>query len=173
MQPDWGRREMVSDETRRKMSEAARRRTGEQNSNWRGGPISKICEVCGAPFQARHYQGETAKYCSRSCLGRARAQRIPKGLANPNARGGTNIYRRLAGADEASACVWCGWAKHLIVHHRDGDHHNSSPENLVIICRSCHQKLHGIGSWLNPAAPRGTGHHKARPGQPGTPEFPG
>ncbi|TXH49332.1 MAG: hypothetical protein E6Q97_22880 [Desulfurellales bacterium] len=32
--------------------------------------------------------------------------------------------------------------KQLHVHHRDGDMHNNSPENLQTLCMSCHMKTH-------------------------------
>lgn len=39
-------------------------------------------------------------------------------------------------------CAMCGRAVRTDVHHKDGDWQNSTPENLVRLCRSCHLKVH-------------------------------
>lgn len=41
-------------------------------------------------------------------------------------------------------CVYCGFRskKHIEVHHRDDDHQNNQPENLVSICPMCHAYHH-------------------------------
>lgn len=56
----------LSDETRRKIGEAQK---GEKHPRWRGGPIKRICKVCGKRFYAKRYvvkKGE-GNYCSCSC----------------------------------------------------------------------------------------------------------
>lgn len=48
----------------------------------------------------------------------------------------------------SSTCVMCGTTKNLIIHHRDGCNGkngktlNNNPDNLVILCKSCHPKVH-------------------------------
>lgn len=41
-------------------------------------------------------------------------------------------------------CAFCGFKsrKWQEVHHRDGDHHNHDPRNLVTICSFCHMVFH-------------------------------
>lgn len=45
-------------------------------------------------------------------------------------------------------CVMCKTKEHLVIHHRDGCNGkngktlNNHPDNLVILCRSCHPKIH-------------------------------
>ncbi|TMI15681.1 HNH endonuclease [Candidatus Bathyarchaeota archaeon] len=41
-----------------------------------------------------------------------------------------------------------GWAPFLIVHHVDRNRRNNCPENLKLVCPSCHVKEHG-GDWGN------------------------
>lgn len=46
-------------------------------------------------------------------------------------------------------CKQCGSIKEkLSVHHKDKDHHNNTPENLEILCYSCHGKHHNYGKNL-------------------------
>ena len=39
-------------------------------------------------------------------------------------------------------CEKCGSTKSIDVHHIDGNYNNNTPENLIILCRSCHMKEH-------------------------------
>lgn len=41
-----------------------------------------------------------------------------------------------------SSCEICGATKDLEVHHKDKNHSNNNPNNLMTVCRSCHQKVH-------------------------------
>jgi hypothetical protein len=51
---------------------------GSANPKWRGGPVPKVCEVCGSDYIAKRAQ-EASKYCSMKCVGKS--QRLKsKGL---------------------------------------------------------------------------------------------
>jgi 5-methylcytosine-specific restriction endonuclease McrA len=39
-------------------------------------------------------------------------------------------------------CQKCGTRQHIHIHHIDGDKTNSTIENLIVLCNSCHIKLH-------------------------------
>ena len=41
-----------------------------------------------------------------------------------------------------SSCEICGVTKDLEVHHKDKNHSNNNPNNLMTVCSSCHQKVH-------------------------------
>lgn len=61
-------------------------------------------------------------------------------------------YRAIAIEAHGTCCQRCGKelkddVSKIIVHHIDGDHYideitDNSPENLMVLCNSCHQKLH-------------------------------
>lgn len=46
-------------------------------------------------------------------------------------------------------CELCGEKakenRNLEIHHKDGNVHNNSPENLIALCSHCHRKVHKIG----------------------------
>ena len=44
-----------------------------------------------------------------------------------------------------NTCQRCGAKYRLILHHLDGDDRNNDPNNLIVVCRSCHQNLHYLG----------------------------
>jgi len=46
---------------------------------------------------------------------------------------------------DANICEICGSIKSLDRHHIDGNQNNNSIENIMIVCRSCHMKLHRRG----------------------------
>lgn len=41
-----------------------------------------------------------------------------------------------------SSCEICGATKDLEVYHKDKNHSNNNPNNLMTVCSSCHQKVH-------------------------------
>lgn len=45
---------------------------------------------------------------------------------------------------EMKECHFCGATKNLCRHHIDKNRSNNTPENLVVVCRSCHAKLHNL-----------------------------
>lgn len=43
---------------------------GSLNPRWKGGPIAKICEVCGKDYVVKRVNG-ASKYCSMQCVGKS------------------------------------------------------------------------------------------------------
>jgi hypothetical protein len=41
---------------------------GSANPRWKGGPIAKVCEVCGKDYVAKRAQAKS-RYCSLQCVG--------------------------------------------------------------------------------------------------------
>jgi hypothetical protein len=42
-------------------------------------------------------------------------------------------------------CEWCGRValkSALDIHHKDGNHNNNDPSNLLILCATCHRETH-------------------------------
>jgi hypothetical protein len=52
-------------------------------------------------------------------------------------------YRQRCLAQKINACNVCGASEELLVHHINGDRSDGRLENLVLLCRSCHDTLHG------------------------------
>lgn len=57
------------------------------------------------------------------------------------------------------ACVQCGTEFDLTIHHKDHKGRNqmdvkgevnNDPDNLVILCRSCHGRMHSLERWRPP-----------------------
>jgi len=58
-------------------------------------------------------------------------------------------YREKAMREYGDECVECGGGENTVVHHIDNDPDNDSIENLTVLCRSCHGKVHlGVGDDL-------------------------
>lgn len=68
------------------------------------------------------------------------------GEANNNWTGGIGIYTRYL--TEITSCQRCGGQKNLLIHHKDRDRHNNTPDNLEKMCRKCHSIEHGVVSNL-------------------------
>ena len=48
---------------------------------------------------------------------------------------------------EKKICDNCGGKLNLGIHHKDLDHYNNDPENLQVLCVSCHMSLHKQMYW--------------------------
>lgn len=44
--------------------------SGKNNPNWKGGPIDKICEICGTAYVVKRSQ-EKSRFCSLQCYGKS------------------------------------------------------------------------------------------------------
>lgn len=59
--------------------------------------------------------------------------------------------KRYGNVIEMNDCVLCDTEKQLVVHHRDGNNGklgrvlNNDRDNLVVLCKSCHPKVHYRG----------------------------
>jgi hypothetical protein len=49
---------------------------------------------------------------------------------------------------KAEVCLLCGVKKRLQRHHKDQNPTNNSPNNIMILCQTCHTQIHMIdGTW--------------------------
>lgn len=70
-----------------------------------------------------------------------------KGQETGYAPGWGRMYRSKLRARSEGACELCGvTGKHLDLHHRDFAKSNHSPDNIMVLCRSCHKTLHFANS---------------------------
>ena len=53
-------------------------------------------------------------------------------------------YRRII---KKEMCARCGIQENLGIHHKDLDHYNDVPENLEVLCVSCHSSVHKQAYW--------------------------
>ena len=54
----------------------------------------------------------------------------------------TTSHRELCFEHRDRLCLCCGADSPLDVHHVDGNPTNEDLENLVVLCKSCHRKVH-------------------------------
>ena len=67
-------------------------------------------------------------------------------ITNKRTHPGTREARRilrLHGRD-LTICEMCGRTGKMQIHHKDGNPFNNNLENLVILCKECHKKVHGL-----------------------------
>lgn len=53
-------------------------------------------------------------------------------------------YRKIAKKD---LCARCGSRDRLAIHHKNDDHYDNDPDNLVVLCVSCHSSVHKQAYW--------------------------
>ncbi len=117
----------------------------------------KRCPICNAAFRAiwrGRKAGKYQVYCSKRCaeIGHSR---LMAGLHNPKWKNGATPLRQQPHSAKAyrtmrpfvlardrHACVVCGEAAHLNVHHIDNWPMNNAASNLVTLCSKCHRRVH-------------------------------
>lgn len=132
----------------------------------------KLCVICGSPLPYRK-----TKYCSPACkrvrdtktayqkriyegdptVGVGKGGSTKTGEGNSQFVSGEGRFRRLRKQMRATIlnCEWCGkdlreagryeWC----VHHKDHIRSHNTRDNLVMLCKSCHQVEHDCVSALN------------------------
>ena len=110
----------------------------------------KYCAYCGkrmhrARFDSGRLEDLSAftrrKYCCRECMRKAF---VKIGVTEQTYRGAHKTAEHIAYSilGKPHYCERCGSAENIDVHHKDGNYNNNIPENLVVLCRSCHIKEH-------------------------------
>jgi hypothetical protein len=138
----------------------------------------KICEICGKRYTATGMRQRYCQECgpaarkkvrdechdrfllkhgARVGVGRGNAQ--GKGRDNHGYRFGTNTYQEEKLASMTSYfCEMCGADLNEIVHkdkqkwcvhHIDQDRKHNEQSNWLLLCKSCHQKVHKAADHLN------------------------
>ena len=60
---------------------------------------------------------------------------------------GGDSRRDYRGKVKKVACEKCGARLNLGIHHKNNDHYDDSPENLAVLCVSCHMSIHKTAYW--------------------------
>lgn len=66
-----------------------------------------------------------------------------------NWKGGMRSYRKIALENKGDSCIICGSKRFICIHHIDENYNNVSLDNLMVVCKSCHSKLHEIHKNIN------------------------
>lgn len=109
----------------------------------------KYCAYCGMKLERKIFKSKKEdlgvfkrrKYCDRICM---RKSFVNKGVTqqeNGPAHASSRHVAYLIDGKEKK-CEICGSTKSIDVHHRDGNYQNNTSDNLMVVCRSCHMKLH-------------------------------
>ena len=125
------------------------------------------CEVCGKQFTRRACEVRKHTFCTRACARIWNRNRIAEynrsenPMNTPTGWSQTmriesrmrsvkpckkNTYPKASGRHEhraiAEAILGRKLAANEVVHHKDGDKHNNQPDNLIVMTRSEHSRLH-------------------------------
>lgn len=111
----------------------------------------KYCAYCGKRMsRTRFYSGRLEdlsafmrrKYCCRGCMRKAFVK-VGNDTKQKYRPAHFSAYRHAYEVlGKEKKCEMCGSKKNIDVHHIDGNYQNNTPENLMILCRSCHMKIH-------------------------------
>lgn len=98
------------------------------------------CKQCGKEKSVKAYRTD-AKYCSPEC--KWEFEKTITGEKSAAFKHGFKIYRREALKLYEHKCASCG-KRHcrLQVHHIDGNNKNNVPSNWMVLCVTCHRRVH-------------------------------
>ena len=94
------------------------------------------CLFCGKEMKLTKYQTKKRKFCSFKCY-----IDFYKGI-HFNMKNGEWCYRNIAFRFFKKKCYLCGKKENLIIHHKDKNHKNNKINNLIPLCRQCHNVVH-------------------------------
>lgn len=109
----------------------------------------KYCAYCGQKLERVRYPSKLEdlgafkrrKYCSRECMKRAFVETDGTNQRNNDAHASARKIAYLI-EEREKVCSICGSTRNVDIHHKDGNYHNNSSDNLIALCRSCHNKEH-------------------------------
>ena len=117
----------------------------------------KTCEACGKPMFRKRFGRrleDRTRFLSRRTCGQS--------CGNARSEVGKSAHHWRARQHRDDRCADCGSRDDLHVHHKDRNHENDDPANLVTLCASCHLKLH----WREDRERRLAARRSARPAPP-------
>jgi endogenous inhibitor of DNA gyrase (YacG/DUF329 family) len=125
-----------------------RSRSGERGPRWKGGEVEVKCGWCGKPYMVRRYRAEETTFCSHRCKGDwMTATNVRE--HHPNWRGGfsradyprtfNERFKEMIRERDNRCCALCG-KPGKEVHHIDYVKANTTPENCITLCPSCHSR---------------------------------
>jgi len=109
----------------------------------------KYCAYCGKKLERKRYNGvledltafNRRKYCDFGCMRRAYVKKDASEQSWSEAHGSARKIVYLI-EDREKICEICGSIGNIDIHHKDFNHQNNNPDNLMLVCRSCHMKIH-------------------------------
>lgn len=111
--------------------------------------IEKYCQYCHKVLERKRYNGvledftifKKRKYCNRECMRKAYLKvGINKKQTYSNAHTTARNINKLILKKEQ--CEICGSKLNTDIHHKNGDYTDNNLDNLVCLCRSCHNVQH-------------------------------
>ena len=102
--------------------------------------IYKTCKNCLKSFRVLPYKALTARFCSNTCS--AAGRDIKSGVLSINYKNGTSFFVKYALKHRNDICSICLKGDRIETHHIDGNKNNNTLGNFLIVCKSCHKRIH-------------------------------
>mgnify|MGYP001678802885 CR=1 FL=1 len=97
---------------------------------------NNVCVACKSDFKAWQKESRLCKQCQIDLIAVRRSHNVANGYVK-DSNGKSNFHRTLAGEVIGRKLTF-----NEVVHHVDCNHLNNSPDNLMVMSRSTHGKLH-------------------------------
>lgn len=109
--------------------------------------VVKTCVMCGKSFRpydiATYGNRGERQTCSDSCASALRKVCHKDFYLSPKRRVSASYGLQAANRlGIEKVCSICGTTENIHIHHKDRDRRNNEKENLMPLCRTCHDKYH-------------------------------
>lgn len=110
---------------------------------------NKYCKYCGKKLERIRFPSgrleclnsfDRRKYCDRECMKKGFLKLDSDKQSDRNGRATAQRINELI--LHKDKCEICGSKKNIDVHHKDENPSNNVLDNLMVLCRSCHMKIH-------------------------------
>jgi hypothetical protein len=109
----------------------------------------KVCAICGETFLGKR---ANRKYCSDECNWKAQHER--KKARNPVRSSQKKVWkdkRQEQYAQQNGKCWLCEQEIELFdLHHMEPNDRSPYSENLVALCKACHNQIHHVTVYIKP-----------------------
>ena len=107
---------------------------------WKGKAVKRETNVIQCGYCNKLTRTQNKKYCSADCRSKDQAKSILNGEAGSVALKKFRLELEPNCYSCGTGTEWNGQALGLELHHIDGDAHNNTMENTMLLCPNCHSQ---------------------------------
>lgn len=154
---ECGKKEYVTQSRAKKYVCCSKNCLGKYNSKKYSKKVELICPICGEKYECKQSKINNHKTCGKKECRSEWLKRTRVGSGNNNYKSVNDLLKEnnCKNAHDKSKTIYMHIVKEqfklssitklpkgYVIHHKDGNHENNLPENLILIDKSTHSLIH-------------------------------